>query len=846
MAPKHQFDRDFQIAILKLLYQDHTFLVFATDVIDPSFFEDKVLVRLYQVIHDYYREYGAKITGSALWNEILKDYHAGRMKDEALVAAKDVFDEIGNPPLDGAYVQSELVRWAKRQAVRKAMLESAPLTDSEDESVWDTIFHKIAEAVRVGDNSTDKGVHYFKDFEARVAARTAGDDRIVVPTGITELDDKTKGGPRSGQLAMFMAATAGGKCLEKGTKVIKFDGSVVPVEDVKIGDLLMGPDSTPRRVLSTINGEEELCKITPHRGAAWVCTYDHILTLVHTETSEVVDIRVDDYLASNKTFRHCHKLFHSSAIDFPVQPELPIDPYFLGAWFGDGSKCLNNRDMPMPAVAVTSMDPEIRDMVYEMADKFGLRVREENSVHRGRASTYFLVGRTWEGEGHKSRGGTGKWENPLLSLIRSTVGPGASIPREYLTSSREDRASFLAGLIDTDGSVSGGSRGGYEITQKRRDYADSILFVARSLGLCANINQKMVNGAVYWRVHMSGDMRQVPIRIERKKPKAPSAATNPLRVGIKSIDSVGTREYYGFSLDGDHRFLLGDFTVTHNSIGLCHVGKAAVTRGFKVLHFTLELDEHEVSDRYDAAWADVNFQDLQHSAGVINNKLGALSTKYGDSLIIKAYPTKTASVSTLTGYTEYLISSGWKPDVIIVDYLDLLKPTTNYNSQYEDLGSIAGEIRGMGGTYRAVMWSATQANRSGTNAEIIDIEHIGDSLQKAQIADMIIAICMNREERANNKARLFLAKNRNGPGKVQIPIVTNYEKMIFYDRMATNEANDLAAAQKTVVHVKTSKPVDDNKPVARRKAGASVPTLPTQRRQPKLKTVAFPIDESDP
>lgn len=217
------------------------------------------------------------------------------------------------------------------------------------------------------------------------------------------------------------------------------------------------------------------------------------------------------------------------------------------------------------------------------------------------------------------------------------------------------------------------------------------------------------------------------------------------------------------------------------SLGLNHVGKRAVVQGQRVLHYTLELSTQQTEDRYDSSWGDIEHRELNsNSAKVIDIIEQKSQAGSGDKLLIKFFPTGSATVNTLRNHVRQLAAQNWFPDVILVDYLDLLKPLTNYNDQYQDLGAITRDLRGLAGELLIPIWSATQVNRPGLNQEIVDVEHIGDSLQKAQIADIILAICRTREERQASTMRIFVAKNRNGPEKVEIAINTAYEKMSFY------------------------------------------------------------------
>lgn len=156
------------------------------------------------------------------------------------------------------------------------------------------------------------------------------------------------------QRLLGVLPTGGGKCLGKGTDILMYDGNIKKVEDLKVGDLLMGPDSKPRRILGTTTGIEELYRIVPVKGNPYVVNESHILSLkitgmgkskivtggngVRYSCGGIADICVSDYLRSSKTFRHVAKGWRAG-VDFPEGEKLPanLPPYFLGIWLGDGS-----------------------------------------------------------------------------------------------------------------------------------------------------------------------------------------------------------------------------------------------------------------------------------------------------------------------------------------------------------------------------------------------------------------------------------------------------------------------------------------------------------------------------
>ena len=354
-----------------------------------------------------------------------------------------------------------------------------------------------------------------------------------------------------GGIAFVEAGTGTGKCLKLGTLVLRYNGEAVAVEDVVGGDLLLGPDGEPRTVLATTRGFGPLYRIVPNKGTPWVCNDAHVLTLVHTVHGEMRDVPLPDYLRWSGTQKHLYKQVQAPRIEsFGGRAGAqPVSPYFLGAWLGDGTKMLN-------VVAVTKPDAEIELACRDEAARFGLDVRV---VRDGACPSYHLV----LPGGQSSAAGLTKEtrKNPLLTALREMMAAGVCIPDAYRFGSAAVRSEVLAGLLDTDGHLTCNT---YEIVQVRAQLAEDIAFVARSLGFRVTHGTKVVGGMPYHRLFISGDVDQIPLRVARKVAKARTQVKDVRRTGFR-VEPVGDGDYAGFTLDGDHRFLLADFTVTHNS-----------------------------------------------------------------------------------------------------------------------------------------------------------------------------------------------------------------------------------------------------------------------------------------
>ncbi len=351
-------------------------------------------------------------------------------------------------------------------------------------------------------------------------------------------------------------------CHAKDTEILMFDGSVKKVQDIEIGEYLMGPDSACREVLKTCTGNEKMYKITPTKGDSFVVNENHVLSLCSTNKpfrqGTIIDITVKDFINQSYTFKTRMKLFRTGVEFKDTNTELLVPPYILGLWLGDGTTA---------KAGLTTMDTEIIDEWSNWLLAVGCdRVYEYKRRVDSRCVT--LTGVSY----NTGRGKPTNYRNNPANRLLHEIGVlnNKHIPLEYLTGSRKDRLELLAGLIDTDGY---GQRGVYDFISKSSELANGVVFLARSLGLAAYIHGYkkqceylgIIREGNYWRVSISGDCSTVPVKLERKKLKPRTQIKNHLVTGFTVELYNETDEYYGFSVDKDNRYLMGDFTVTHNS-----------------------------------------------------------------------------------------------------------------------------------------------------------------------------------------------------------------------------------------------------------------------------------------
>lgn len=205
------------------------------------------------------------------------------------------------------------------------------------------------------------------------------------------------------------------------------------------------------------------------------------------------------------------------------------------------------------------------------------------------------------------------------------------------------------------------------------------------------------------------------------------------------------------------------------SWGLINVGAHAVKSGLNVVHYTLELNEGYVGQRYDAVLTGIANQNLKYNLDEVSNMVSKLK----GNLVIKYYPTKTASCSTIRAHIEKMILIGKKPDLLIVDYADLLRGAVARKEMRHELESIYEDLRGIAGEYEVPIFTASQANRSALEDDVIEAGKISESYSKIMIADFVISLSRKVTDKIAGTGRFHIIKNRFGPDGLTLPSKMN-------------------------------------------------------------------------
>ena len=487
------------------------------------------------------------------------------------------------------------------------------------------------------------------------------DDKNIYEVLVREINDN-----KYIDIKVAVAGNANsGKCLSRNTPVLMYNGKIKMIQDIKIGDILMGDNSTPRKVLETITGSDILYEIIMFNGDTYKVTKNHILCFKILDSNptqalskikvdklkgfDIVELSFEQYINLAPDIRRTLK-FYKTKVEFP-EKHLPLDPYIIGYWLG----------------SMSTLDIQIPTVDKEVINYF---------------NTIYKINRLQSGKIIKN---DFHYVISNIFLKSKNLNNSKYIPDIYKYNSRENRLKLLAGFLDSSG-LYNKNQGYFELTQSisRECIIDDIIYLCKSLGFscCKSTllyKDNEQEGNMYT-IRIAGDgIEKIPIFCLRNQVVQNKSQKNCLLMDIYDIIISNTKEsYYGFELDGNGRFILGDFTVTHNSstIGSLISGKndngCGLTRSY-VFNYLHELKTGRTSS---IAHQIIGFD----REGKIVNTQGVNKFSWPE-IVIKS--SKIISFFDLAGQEKYLKTTimgltSIFPDIciIMVDANNGIKPMT--------------------------------------------------------------------------------------------------------------------------------------------------------------------------
>lgn len=779
------FTAKFQSGLLSLLLHDYEFLRTVIEELDHKHFDaGEAHIKLFKLIFGLWKQLKQPITEDIVKNTLHKLQQSGSMSDGIAFGIQSIL-EIGlslSPP-EKAYIKENCVDFIRKQTIALAFGKAINFFEKND---FDTMYSIMGDAYkRTFSMGATLGSDYFKTsvFDLYSQPPRKG----IWSSGFETFDSYISGGFAKKECVSVLSPTGRGKCLGKNTPIIMSNGNIKLVQDIKVGELLMGPDGKSRRVLSVTSGYDNLYKVTPVKGDSYIVNSVHLLSLKTTANRDNLNladgqvirpghatpifIQAKDFVASNKTVKHCLKAWRPGPVSFEL-PERPLEipPYILGVWLGDGSS---------DRACITQVDNEVVTEFKQYAASIGTTVTEYTQPDR--CSQWYIYGKS-----------TFKTSLNSLNLINNK-----HIPQQYKLASIKSRLELLAGLLDTDGHLKADGSG-YEFIQKSKSLAEDVLFLCRSLGLAAymsecekSISSREFSGT-YYRLTIYGDCEKIPVRVAYKKASPRKQKKNHLLTSI-TVEPAGYGEYFGFEIDGDRQFLLGDWQVTHNTALLCNFAASALRQGLNVSFVTLEMSENIIQQRTDAilsgASIDMIASNTEIQQDVLKQRM-KLSNR-GASYVVKYFPRGTLSIEALTTYYDrYAMNYGHYPDVAIVDWLGCLKLSGDLDKKHEALGEAADGLINLAVANEMSMITSQQTNRSAVGSDTFGYNSVSASFESLFGMDMVLSLGASDKAKDAGKRTLGLLKNRFGPDSVNVPLLGNRPGEVMNFRFEEAPAED--------------------------------------------------------
>lgn len=724
-------DEEFQKTLLAYLWRKDGVYVKYEESFSPSYFDSSVNVSAYGLLSSYFKTY-RKMPSLEVVMELVRVQYPGESEDDVRKRAAQCarFEEfVALDISDDKFIELKVREFTQYKAMYEFVVEAFEGVKTKK---YDPELPKKARlALSKGEEAFDKGLEWTDGAYSRVIEYYQEDSALRIPTNLTLFDEHVRqGGMRGGELGIILALPKGFKCSSPDKENLMYDGTIKRSRDIKVGDLLMGDDSTPREVLEVGSGRGQMYRVTQANGDSYEVTGDHVLCLkqlehqVSAKCGQFLEMTVEEYSKQTLGFQRRWKGY-KVGVDFPSQP-VNVDPYFVGLWLGGGCYSLT--------------------------------------------SSLRSIGLTEPVEG--------------------------GIPRTYKINDRGKRLSLLAGLMDGAGRYVKSI--GFIFINSNRTLCEDICWLARSLGFRSHIT-----GVKSYRVMIQGKLSEIPTKLPRKGGKDSPKASERTTL---TVEKIGVGDWCGFLLNGNHRYLFSDFTVTHNSGtmlnfaygGLKHFYQHSTAfkrveggASYNMLYFTLELSSELIASRFDRCCLGWDIHRIIADPVGAAKSLESMQQFLGGRLFIKQYASRTASCDTLREYIDRMYQQyGIKFCQIFVDYLDLLKMSGSMGKNLREdsiATAICEDLRAVAIEYGIPIWTACRATREAVGAPFVSMKHMSKSFERIGVADQVIAVCQSEEEKQKSECRIVPVASRNdGEGK-QLNCTIDYPRMRLY----CNEAVDI-------------------------------------------------------
>lgn len=780
---------DFQYKLVKAFMDDHKFFVSINNIIDHNMFTESSLRTYVGVLKEYYESH-EMVPSYQLMEIELRSKSQNDIQIQFYIDTLNKIKETSNEGIDSIIEISD--KFFKQQNLTKAINRISKFIENGDYDKYYECEDIIRKALEVGAED-EMGIGVFDNMEEVLS----DDYRCPIPTGIGKIDETLEGGLGKGELGIVLGPSSFGKALSVNSLVATPNG-FVRNGDLKVGDYVIGKNGKPTKVIGVFpQGKRDMYRVTFSDGVSCVCDIEHLWNVnswyqrcgkkyvkgsyskegynkVYQPDYSFKTLTLKEIMEKGLYYEWGNKKIYNFKIPMcePVHfNNIPvkIDPYVMGLMIGDGN-------FKSGVITVGNSDSkEIISILNEKEHSFVTHVKEKrNNINSLAFGTNFTH---------------------LLSEYYDTtsVAHQKFIHHDYLYNSLDNRIELLNGLMDSDGTCQKNGCSCYNT--KSKQLAEDVKQLVLSLGGFAIVREKKCGyfNKKYNEYRDCGTQYEVTITlcdpsipIFKLKRKQDRVHYRNLRKGerfIKSVEFECNEEAQCIKVDAeDELYLTDDFIVTHNTSLTTAMASHAATfkcdkndfKGFKVLQIVFEDREKQIQRKHLGRIANVEAKDL--SKPDFKEQVMKSINDFEDYELIKnniriiRFQSGEKTASQIRQFIKKMINSGYKPDLVIVDYFECVKleaGATAGDNEWSREGITMRKFESMANELDIALWVPIQGTKDSLGAELVTMSQGGGSVKKIQIGHIIMSIARTMESIELNLATIAILKNRSGKaGKV--------------------------------------------------------------------------------
>lgn len=779
---------DFQYKLVKAFMDDHKFFVSINNIIDHNMFTESSLRTYVGVLKEYY-DLHEMIPSYQLMEIELRSKSQNDIQIQFYIDTLNKIKETSNEGVDS--IREIADKFFKQQNLTKAINRISKFIENGDYDKYYECEDIIRKALEVG-GEDELGIGVFDNMEEVLS----DDYRCPIPTGIGKIDETLEGGLGKGELGIVLGPSSFGKIQPFDSQIVTPNG-YKNMGDIKVGDYVIGKNGKPTKVIGVYPHKNwEFYKVTFSDGVQTECGKEHLWNVnslyqrcckkyvkgtyskdgykkVYQPDHSFKTLSLEEIMEKGLYRKWGGKNMYNFKIPMcePVHfnsISVKIDPYVMGYMIGDG-----NFSKGVITVGYSDIE-EVESLLKEKKHSFVSHFREKRNVHSLVFGTNFT--------------------NLLSGYYDITsVAHQKYIHHDYLFNSLENRIELLNGLMDSDGTCQKNGCSCYNT--KSKQLAEDVKQLVLSLGGFAIVREKKCgyfnkkyneyrDCGIQYEVTITLCDPSIPIfKLKRKQDRVVYRNKRKGERFFKSVEPSRICDGQCIKVDAeDELYLTDDFIVTHNTSLTTAMASYAATfkcdkndyKGFKVLQIVFEDREKQIQRKHLGRIANVEAKDL--SKPDFKEQVLKSINNFEDYELIKnniriiRFQSGERTASQIRQFIKKMINSGYKPDLVIVDYFECVKleaGTTAGDNEWSREGITMRKFESMANELDIALWVPIQGTKDSLGAELVTMSQGGGSVKKIQIGHIIMSIARTMESIELNLATIAILKNRSGKaGKV--------------------------------------------------------------------------------